>query len=134
MERMSPHLSLPEKRTEQRPRGREAISIISALSTQVTLMHRMAPERLQPYIGASDGQSEGIEDLLFSRWTDKYGRYFKEFCDDHADDEELIERIEEQILTASDVKRIEEFIQDPLRGGVFFTEAELDEFVKRQVH
>jgi hypothetical protein len=114
-------------------RGREAISTLAAVGTQINLMHRMVPDRLQSYMGTSDSQHVGIEDKIFTLWSDKYGNGFKDFCDEHADDTALLGRIENMALTEADYEAMKEYLKADAHGGAFFTESELEKFINDEV-
>lgn len=112
------------------------VPIEAVLSIQQSLMHTMLPERLKSYVVASDGEQVGIEDDLFMRWHEKYSADFRLFCDglNQVTDAELIDRIKTNALTAEDLAIIQTYLENPSRGGAFFTNEELDEFIKPFVH
>lgn len=121
------------------------VPIEAVLKIQQSLMHRMVPDRLRPYVVVSDGQHVGIEDDLFMRWHEKYSKLFREYCDGldvTADAEQArSERIMESAPTIDDYTDMQLYLEDPARenkeegiGGAFFTPEELDEFIGQHVH
>ena len=130
--------SLDSGRIPQKPERSEHldIPIEKVLATQQFLMHKMMPERLVPYLSKSDGEHVGIEDDLFMRWHEKYSEYFRNYCDglDPVTSAGLIERIQKGTLDDDNHLAIQKYLEATGHGGVFFIEAELDEFIKQYVH
>jgi hypothetical protein len=112
------------------------IPLESVLETQQFLMRTMVPKQLEPYMRKSDGEQVGIEDDLFMRWHEKYAEHFRNYCDalDPSTNAAHIERIQKGTLTGDDYYVIQQYLEIPGHGGFFFTDFELDVFIKQYIH
>jgi hypothetical protein len=109
-------------------RGREAFTTGEVLGVQIMLMGRMVPKGLEQHLGTGDGVHVGIEDRLFERWAKKYSALFKDFCDENADNEELIMRLRTGSMTEGDAALVRAYLEDPVKqdgeiGGLYFKDS-----------
>ncbi|MCF7815811.1 MAG: hypothetical protein K9M10_02740 [Candidatus Pacebacteria bacterium] len=116
------------------PYGREALSVESALVTQIALMRHMIPSELRKFMSQSDGVHVSAEDFFFEKWQKKYAIPFSDYCDIHADDTELIERMQNQELKPEDIQTLHGYLEGEALERPFFTQEEKDEFMRRNVH
>ncbi len=121
------------------PRARHEVPLGVAIETQQALMNLMAPDRLKPYFGTSTGVTEGIEDAIFLKWHEKYAQKFALLCEKLAHEEEggdteagIFTRLVEGRPTLVDYEAMEQYLES--NGGTFFTDVELEVFIKENVH
>jgi hypothetical protein len=137
----------PEVR-EFSPQARHEVPLGVAIETQQKLMNLMVPDRLKPYLGTSTGDTPGIEDAIFYAWHEKYAKRFARMCEKLAEEEEgnedgeeegsrdtkekVFSRLVEGRSTSEDYETMKKYLES--EGNTFFTQPELDVFIKEQVH
>lgn len=105
--------------------GREAIPVDSALSAQIELVKYMMLDKLTPHLEGN--KAEENLDKLTEIWLDKYAGKFAEFCDENADDADLMERIIQKNLTNEDFMAIRAYLEEA--SGVFMAGEEPEKFI-----
>ena len=133
---------VPPAVREFSPQARHEVPLDVANSTQLTLMNLMTPDRLKPYLGTSTGLTEGIEDAIFMKWHEKYAKKFALLCEKMAQEEgdmddadaqkRVFTRLVEGRSTPRDYEKMKEDLES--EGGTFFTDSELDDFIKENLH
>jgi hypothetical protein len=113
------------------------------LSEQRFMMLLMVPKKIKSYVEVSDGENIGIEDKLFELWCNKYSKLFREYCNDldpdNEEEQKLILRIVSGRLTSDDYLNLQKHLEasedkEQGTGGIFFTDSELEEFIRPYKH
>lgn len=115
-------------------RGREAISVEKSLATQEDLIWYLTPPVILELI--HNERQGNLLEALTERYMSKYVNDelngFADFCDQQADNDAFIDRVNRGELTTEDFEMMKQFLESHPKGGSFFASpAEVENFISQ---
>jgi len=88
----------------------ETIQPMTVNAAQRLLIEKMIPEILRVYVVETGGGIEVAMNEFYTIWIEKYAYLFREYCNTKMDNQDFLDRIESENLSAEDIAEIVDFI------------------------